>query len=99
MTKTCGQGILSPERWSESGSGRFIKYSHPLPPVCHCLKNNNITKEDDGDVNLISNREIPIHDYTLLGFIKQATALVNKTCAFVQRLLEALKIDLQTKVG
>ena len=28
-------------------------------------KNNNITKEDDGDVNLISNREIPIHDYTL----------------------------------
>ena len=28
-------------------------------------KNNNITKEDDGDVNLISNREIPIHDNTL----------------------------------
>ena len=29
----------------------------------------------------------------------ECTALVNKTCAFVQRLLEALKIDLQTKVG
>ena len=81
LTKTFGQGILSPEPRSESGSGRFIKYSHPPPP--HVMS-------PDWSLCPLNGHHVLwlIINHHVLSFL----IVSRHTCAILQQILSSLHL-------